>query len=46
MAVKLTGSMSSKYVMIQPCNVVSKGGMYEAGATGSQYIYSPVWLVR
>jgi Flp pilus assembly protein TadG len=46
MAVKLTGSMASKYVMIQPCNFVTKGGIYEAGATGSQYIYSPVWLVR
>jgi Flp pilus assembly protein TadG len=46
MAVKLTGSMSSKHVMIQPCNVVAKGGKYEPGATGSQYIYSPVWLVR
>jgi len=44
--VKLTGSMSSKYVMVQPCNVVAKGGIYQQGATGSQYIYSPVWLVR
>jgi hypothetical protein len=45
-AVKLTGSMASKYVMIQPCNVISKGGIYEPSATGTQYIYSPVWLVR
>ena len=44
--VKLTGSMSSKYVMIQPCNVVAKGGIYQPSATSSQYIYSPVWLVR
>jgi Flp pilus assembly protein TadG len=44
--VKLTGSMTSKYLMIQPCNVVSKGGVYTPGATGSQFIYSPVWLVR
>jgi hypothetical protein len=33
-------------VIIQPCNVVAKGGIYEPGATGSQYIYSPVWLAR
>jgi Flp pilus assembly protein TadG len=46
MAVKLTGSMSGKYVRVQPCNVVAKGGIYEAGATGTQYVYSPVWLVR
>jgi putative Tad-like protein involved in Flp pilus assembly len=46
MGVKLTGSLASKYVMIQPCNVISKGGIYQQGATGSQYIYSPVWLVR
>jgi Flp pilus assembly protein TadG len=44
--VKLTGSMSSKRVMIQPCNVVAKGGIYQQGATSSQYIYSPVWLAR
>jgi Flp pilus assembly protein TadG len=44
--VKLTGSMSSKHVTIQPCNVVMKGGIYQAGATGTQYVYSPVWLVR
>jgi Flp pilus assembly protein TadG len=44
--VKLTGSMSSKRVIIQPCNVVAKGGIYEPNSTGSQYIYSPVWLAR
>lgn len=46
MGVKLTGSMASKHVTIQPCNVVAKGGVYQPGATSSQYIYSPVWLVR
>lgn len=46
MEVKLTGSKPNKRVTIQPCNVVAKGGIYEVGATGSQYIYSPVWLVR
>jgi uncharacterized membrane protein len=44
--VKLTGSIASKRVMVQPCNVVAKGGIFQQGATGSQYIYSPVWLAR
>jgi Flp pilus assembly protein TadG len=44
--VKLTGSMSTKHVTIQPCNVVAKGGIYRANATTTQYVYSPVWLVR
>jgi hypothetical protein len=44
--VKLTGSMSSKRVTIQPCNVVAKGGIYQPGSSTTQYVYSPVWLVR
>jgi Flp pilus assembly protein TadG len=44
--VKLTGSMSSKRVTIQPCNVVMKGGIYQQGASSTQYVHSPVWLVR
>jgi Flp pilus assembly protein TadG len=44
--VKLTGSMSSKRVIIQPCNVVMKGGIYQPGVSNSQYVHSPVWLVR
>jgi Flp pilus assembly protein TadG len=44
--VKLTGSMSTKHVTIQPCNVVAKGGIYRQGAATTQYVYSPVWLVR
>ena len=44
--VKLTGSMSTKHVTIQPCNVVAKGAIYSSGATTTQYIYSPAWLVR
>jgi hypothetical protein len=44
--VKLTGSMSTKHVTIQPCNFVAKGGIYSPGATTTQYVYSPVWLVR
>jgi Flp pilus assembly protein TadG len=46
MDVKLTGSMASKRVIIQPCNVVAKGGIYQQNASGSQFIYSPVWLAR
>jgi hypothetical protein len=44
--VKLTGSMASKHITIQPCNMVAKGGIYGEGSTKSQYIFSPVWLVR
>lgn len=46
MDVKLTGSIATRRVIVQPCNVVTKGGKYQQGATGSQYIYSPVWLAR
>jgi Flp pilus assembly protein TadG len=48
MYVKLTGSLNSKAVIVQPCNVVAKGGIYDngGGAGGSDYVYSPVWLVR
>jgi Flp pilus assembly protein TadG len=44
--VKLTGSMTSKKVMIQPCNIVAKGGIPSTGTSGSTFVYSPVWLVR
>lgn len=44
--VKLTGSMSSKVVMIQPANVVSRGAIPGGSSTTSQFIYSPVTLVR
>ena len=44
--VKLTGSMSSKRVIVQPCNVVMKGGIYQPGVNYSQYVHSPVWLIR
>jgi hypothetical protein len=46
LAVKLTGSSSSKYVMIQPANVVAKGAIYDPGSPTTDYVYSPVWLVR
>jgi Flp pilus assembly protein TadG len=44
--VNLTGSMSNKRLTIQPCNVVAKGGIYQAGAATTEYVYSPVRLVR
>lgn len=44
--VKLTGSMSSKRLTIQPCNVVAKGGIYQEGGATTEYVYSPVRLVR
>jgi hypothetical protein len=45
MYVKLTGSMSSKQVMVQPAPVIVKGGL--TGTSGStQYVWSPVWLIR
>jgi hypothetical protein len=44
--VKLTGSMASKRVTIQPCNVVMKGAIYSEGTSRTDYVYSPVWLVR
>jgi hypothetical protein len=44
--VKLTGSMSTKRVTIQPCNVTMRGGIYQTSGANTQYIYSPVWLVR
>jgi hypothetical protein len=46
LAVKLTGSMTGKYVMIQPANVVAKGAIYDPNAPATDYVYSPVWLVR
>jgi hypothetical protein len=46
MYVKLTGSMSSKKVMIQPCMVVSKGAIPSNDTSTSTFIYSPPWLVR
>lgn len=44
--VKLTGPMSSKRVTIQPANVQMEGAIAGDGAQTSQYVYSPVWLVR
>jgi Flp pilus assembly protein TadG len=45
MNVKLTGSMSSKQVLVQPANITTAGGI--AGSSQSSYfVYSPPWLVR
>lgn len=47
MYVKLTGSMSSKKVIIQPAPVITPGAIPSPSATPqSYYVYSPVWLVR
>jgi Flp pilus assembly protein TadG len=47
MDVKLTGQMSSKRVIIQPARIDSLGGIPATGESQqSQFIYSPVWLVR
>jgi hypothetical protein len=45
MDVKLTGSMSGKQVIVQPAKCVTKGAIASEGQT-SDYVYSPVWLVR
>jgi hypothetical protein len=45
--VKLTGSMSSKKVIIQPATICTSGAEFVPGSSSaSSYIYSPVWLVR
>ena len=46
--VNLTGSMSSKYLTVQPCNVFIKGGVVPntSAAQSSYAVYSPVWLVK
>jgi hypothetical protein len=46
MEVKLTGSMSSKRLTIQPCNIVAKGGVPSTSTSTSNFVYSPVWLAR
>ncbi len=46
MDVKLTGSMSSKRVIIQPAFVVDDAAVTDAGAGPSHFVYQPVHLVR
>ncbi len=44
--VKLTGAMSQKCVMVQPANVKVQGGVAGGNGQTSQFVVSPVWLVR
>lgn len=46
LAVKLTGSASSKYVMLQPANAVAKGLIPVAISGFSDFIYSSPYLIR
>jgi hypothetical protein len=46
MDVRLTGSMSSKRVIVQPARVLARGGIPRSDTQSSYYVYSPVWLVR
>lgn len=46
MDVKLTGSMSSKRVIVQPAHVQVRGGIPGTENQTSQFISSPVWLVQ
>ena len=45
---KLTGSMNSKHITIQPAQVQVRGAIptSDPGANNSYYIYSPVVLVH
>lgn len=45
--VKLTGSQSSKRVIIQPATIVAKGAIPATdGNDHSDFVYSPVWLIH
>lgn len=48
MAVKLTGSMNSKYLTVQPALVYTRGALPNTTttATTGYYIYSPIFLVK
>lgn len=46
MEVKLTGSNSSKRVIVQPAPVLVRGGIPSSEGQTSYYVYSPVWLIR
>ena len=45
-SVKLTGSMSSKALIIQPAIVKVKGGIPSTAGVSSDFVYSPVWICR
>lgn len=42
----LSGSQKNKHVTVQPANIQVKGGIPGPADQKSQYLYSPVWLVR
>lgn len=44
--VKLTGSMSSKRVLVQPARLITRGAIATTQTGTSDYIYTPVHLVR
>lgn len=45
--VKLTGSQSSKRVVVQPAAMVARGAIPSTATSGrSNFMYSPVWLVH
>ena len=44
--VKLTGSQSSKRVIIQPATMTARGGIPTTITGRTENIYSPVWLIR
>jgi len=44
--VKLTGSMSGKRVLVQPANMVTRGAIATTQTGTSDFIYTPVHLVR
>jgi Flp pilus assembly protein TadG len=46
MEVKLTGKMSSKRLIIQPCNIVAKGVIPSTIEGHGDFIYTPVRLIR
>ncbi len=46
MEVKLTGSMSQKRVMIQVCPLIANGVIPSATSGTSEYVFSPVVLVK
>ncbi|MDA1049898.1 MAG: pilus assembly protein TadG-related protein [Planctomycetota bacterium] len=46
MEVNLTGSQSSKRVVVQPANIVARGGIPSPTSGTTAFVYSPVWLVR
>jgi hypothetical protein len=46
MDVKLTGKMSQKRVIIQPCPIVTAGAIYGETSGSSSLVFTPVKLVR